>query len=688
MNSPSEGAEEGSHTLLERAPYFFSGTMGRELDSVLASMMRLTEQLPESSSDAKQVAAQIQEHGERVRRVLRSLEHLRALHAEETEPEVVDALDLADELLADYEPPAREQGLVLSLEAPPSPVEMTTDAETLRRALGHLLANAIASTPADEVTLHVDPADTMVEFRLQPTGVSAPPDAFSSLFEASAQRGPEQEPRSEGLRVGLWLARAFARRLSGDLETESQPEASVLTLRVPPGRTDAESPRAGEGTEMAASGTTEDTELPRLLVLEDNETTQKLFDRMLQDEYRVDLSDEAQEAIQKAEANIYDAFVLDINLEGRYTGVEVLHAVRKMEEYSSAPVVACTAYSMQKHQKQFLHTGFDEVVTKPVTKRELVGTIGHELESPSASEFQVPEGSLSGIEVPPIPTTLIEISELVSSDSSQDTEALTEILERDQVVTQWLLRHINSAYYGIRTSIDTVGRAVSYLGFQRVCNLVLTKTVGNSFADSQQAAVKRVQRYIMKTSTLAAFIARELAERFDLDAPEMAYTGGMLAQIGRLALLGAEGEAYADLWYEHTDRPASFAGPPPQGQEMIQFEVDYVKKGCAVGKACKLSEDLRAILRGHQRPTKVADEFRPLVSTVSLALKVAHLAGDLEKEDPWGEKEKLTGELRDASATRYLSGQSSLSSKALRSEVVEIAEDAGEFVRDVLDGPA
>lgn len=237
-------------------------------------------------------------------------------------------------------------------------------------------------------------------------------------------------------------------------------------------------------------------------------------------------------------------------------------------EKTSVPVVACTPYAMDPHLQEFLRVGFDNVMTKPVARRELLDTIEHELETPSSSEFQVPEASLSGIELSRLPNTLIEITELISSDTSQDTQALTEVLQKDQAVSQGLLHHINSAYYGLRMPIETVERAVNYLGFQPVCNLVLKKVVGDSFSEAQETDARRVQRYIMKTSTLAAFIVRELGKQIDLAAPEMAYTGSMFAQIGRLVPLSTEGELYVHLWFERHDRTASFQGPPPQGQEI------------------------------------------------------------------------------------------------------------------------
>lgn len=680
MTSTAEGTGEDASALLGQASHSFVEAVSQEMDSALAAILGLAEQLRESASDPEQLVTRIQEQGERLRPVLHSLQHLGNLQEDEDEPapEAVDVVDLAEGLLEDYEQSAHDRGLALTLAAPDPPVDVTTNGETLRQVLGHLLANAIAFTPEGEVTLHIAPTDTAVECRVQDTGIGIPPDVLSSLFEPFAQRVPEKGASPRGFGLGLPLARAFARHLEGTLEAESEPGVgSVFMVRVPRHLGEADPRVTDDGTEP-----------PHLLAVEENEAAQRLLHRMLRDHYRLDLAADAEEAIRKARKTTYDAFLLDVNLEGRRTGVEVLHEVRKMERYASAPVVACTAYALDSHRKQFLRVGFDDIVTKPLAKRELLDTIEHELETPSSSEFEVPEGALSGIELPPLPTTLTKITTLVSSDSTHDIKALTEVVQKDQVVSQWLLRHINSAYYGLRTPIDTVERAVGYLGFQPVCNLVLTKVIGSSFSNSRNAEARRVQRYIMKTSTLAAFIARELAEQFDVTSPETAYTGGMFAQIGRLALLSTEGETYVDLWFERHDRTAAFLGPPPQGQEILNCKEGYLQKGLAVGKACNLSDDLYAVLRGHRRPMQVAMQFRPLVAVVAVALKGAHLAGDLEDDTPWGGEEALTEELRDAGVTRPLIEQESLTATELASAIVNIAGDAEGFVGDVLSKTA
>jgi hypothetical protein len=196
---------------------------------------------------------------------------------------------------------------------------------------------------------------------------------------------------------------------------------------------------------------------------------------------------------------------------------------------------------------------------------------------------------------------------------------------------------------------------------------------------------EQVQQYIMKTSVLAAYVARELSKEIGFEEPGVAYTGGIFAQIGRLALLEDEGETYVDLWFEEQDRSASFRGPPPQGQEILHFEEDYVQNGLAVGQACGVSDKLQAVLRAHHRPARARTAFRPLVPLVAVAFTVAHHAGDLEDENPWDGEEALARDLQGVPVTRHVVEGQPLSERKLIALVVDIVGDAIEFVDEVLD---
>src|SRR5690606_2518406 len=109
------------------------------------------------------------------------------------------------------------------------------------------------------------------------------------------------------------------------------------------------------------------------------------------------------------------------------------------------------------------------------------------------------------IELPPLPNTLPAVIQLLSgAAAAPDVERLSEVLAMDPVTSAWVLRNVNSAFYGLRHSVATIDRAVTLLGFEPVCNLVLLEVLSRSFSDVSAGPPRDVYEYLTKTSIAAA----------------------------------------------------------------------------------------------------------------------------------------------------------------------------------------
>ena len=52
-------------------------------------------------------------------------------------------------------------------------------------------------------------------------------------------------------------------------------------------------------------------------------------------------------------------------------GIETLHVIRKLKDYSIPPVVALTANAITGMKEMYLKEGFDEYLSKPINISEL-----------------------------------------------------------------------------------------------------------------------------------------------------------------------------------------------------------------------------------------------------------------------------------------------------------------------------
>jgi two-component system, cell cycle response regulator DivK len=113
----------------------------------------------------------------------------------------------------------------------------------------------------------------------------------------------------------------------------------------------------------------------QILVVEDNETSMKLFRDVLQATgYRTLEATTGREAIELASEHRPDLVLMDIRLPD-FDGLEALGRLRADARTASVPVLALTAQAMEGDRDQFLAAGFDGYVSKPVNIVELLGTV-------------------------------------------------------------------------------------------------------------------------------------------------------------------------------------------------------------------------------------------------------------------------------------------------------------------------
>ena len=114
---------------------------------------------------------------------------------------------------------------------------------------------------------------------------------------------------------------------------------------------------------------------PQVLVVEDNETSMKLFrDVLTATGYRTLEATTGREAVEVATEHVPDLVLMDIQLPD-LDGVEALTRLRANDETASIPVLAVTAQAMYGDRERFLAEGFDGYVSKPVNVVQFLAVI-------------------------------------------------------------------------------------------------------------------------------------------------------------------------------------------------------------------------------------------------------------------------------------------------------------------------
>ena len=132
-----------------------------------------------------------------------------------------------------------------------------------------------------------------------------------------------------------------------------------------------------------------------------------------------------------------------------------------------------------------------------------------------------------------LPDVYLRLREILESDEASMADA-AEVLSLDPALAARVLRMANSAFYGFRSQVDTVSRAASILGMQKLHDLALAAGVSS--------ALKRLDNELMDLDTFwyrsvhCGFLAREIAQGSGLRNAESVFVRGLLHDIGHLVL--------------------------------------------------------------------------------------------------------------------------------------------------------
>lgn len=104
----------------------------------------------------------------------------------------------------------------------------------------------------------------------------------------------------------------------------------------------------------------------RVLVVDDIPANRIIAQTMLEQlGWLVQTASDGREALVSLAGTHFDLVLLDISMPGM-SGIEVCQKIRANEAIADLPVIAYTAHAHIEDRRNFIASGFDEVLIKPV----------------------------------------------------------------------------------------------------------------------------------------------------------------------------------------------------------------------------------------------------------------------------------------------------------------------------------
>ncbi|WP_243140147.1 HDOD domain-containing protein [Candidatus Syntrophocurvum alkaliphilum] len=136
--------------------------------------------------------------------------------------------------------------------------------------------------------------------------------------------------------------------------------------------------------------------------------------------------------------------------------------------------------------------------------------------------------------LPSLPHIVVQVIEL-TEDHNSTAQDINNVLNQDQGMTASVLKLANSAYYGFPRRISTVTDAIVLLGFRTVRSIVMAASVSDILNQDIEAYALEPGE-LWRHSQTSAMAARAIAKKAKFPALDLAYTGALLHDIGKVVL--------------------------------------------------------------------------------------------------------------------------------------------------------
>jgi len=230
------------------------------------------------------------------------------------------------------------------------------------------------------------------------------------------------------------------------------------------------------------------------------------------------------------------------------------------------------------------------------------------------ADIQIPEPneiSQSIKDLQPIPQVALKILRIIN-DEFCEIHNLTDEIRKDQVISARTLQLCNSVMFATRQKIESLDHALVMLGNHLLLKFVISASLDNFF-NQVESGYSLCKGGLYHHAVGTAVIAEKLAVLSKKVEPSVAYTAGLLHDIGKVVLDQFIHSGFPLFYRELNEKGKNFAEV-----EKRVFGTDHTEAGLELAQNWSFPESLAETIRYHHQPEN-ARFHKKLVNIVYLA---------------------------------------------------------------------
>jgi PAS domain S-box-containing protein len=259
----------------------------------------------------------------------------------------------------------------LTVSLPAETIHLVCDPTRITQVVLNLLNNAAKFTPCGgHIWLGAERVANEVLIYVRDTGVGIPAEHLARIFEMFSQVTSPIEGATEGLGIGLALARGLLELHGGTIQAGSggAGKGSEFVVRLP---------LASAEDAVEAAPTVEEHGSryagvrKKILVVDDNRDAAESLSQLLQlFGHEVRVAHDGVEAIHAADVLRPDIVLLDLGMP-KLNGYDAAREIRKHAGDRELTIIAVTGWGQEEDRRRSAEAGFDLHLTKPIDVKQL-----------------------------------------------------------------------------------------------------------------------------------------------------------------------------------------------------------------------------------------------------------------------------------------------------------------------------